>query len=88
VIQGKLTSLIGFGWSVALTSLLFGCAHWISLEYVFLAASIGVYLGGLSWMTGNLLAPILAHGTYDFCALIYFLRIYQRPGHNPDLDKD
>lgn len=78
VIQGKLSSLIGPALSLTLASLLFGCVHCVSLEYVFLAASIGAYLGGIWMSTGNLLVPIVAHATYDFVALLYFLRIYHR----------
>lgn len=52
----------------------FGLAHPITFSYVILAALIGVYLGWLQLATDNLLVPIVTHGAYDFCALVYLLR--------------
>ena len=76
VIQGKLTGLLGPAPAVLLTSLLFGCVHAVNLEYVFVAASMGAYFGGVWLANGNLLAPIVAHAFYDFIALVYFLRVH------------
>ena len=77
VIQGKLTHLLGPALSVPLASLLFGCVHWVNVEYVFMAAFMGAYLGGV-WLTnGNLLTPIVTHALYDFLALVYFLRLHR-----------
>jgi membrane protease YdiL (CAAX protease family) len=39
-----------------------------------LAALIGLYLGWLWLAWGNLLLPIITHGSYDFLALWYLLR--------------
>jgi uncharacterized protein len=54
---------------------LFGLVHSITPTYALLAAIIGIYLGGLWLACGNLLAPIIAHGLYDFLVLLYLLRI-------------
>jgi membrane protease YdiL (CAAX protease family) len=58
-----------------LAGALFGLAHAITLTYLVLAALIGVYLGGLWLLSGNLLAPIAAHAGYDFLALVYLARL-------------
>ena len=54
-------------------SLLFGLAHALTRTYAVLATLVGFYLGFLFWLTGNLLAPILAHAVYDFVALVYLV---------------
>lgn len=74
-VQGGLTRAIGFPAALLVASVAFGLGHCVSRTYAGLATLIGVYLGGLAWATGNLLAPILAHGLYDFAALVYFLRL-------------
>jgi membrane protease YdiL (CAAX protease family) len=46
----------------------------LSATYAILAALIGLYLGLLLIWTGSLLAPAVAHGLYDFIALLYLVR--------------
>jgi membrane protease YdiL (CAAX protease family) len=58
-------------------SLLFGLAHAVTRVYVVLAGLVGMYLGGLWIVSGNLVAPVVAHGLYDFVAILWLLR---RPG--------
>lgn len=55
-------------------SCVFGCFHLLSTTYAVLAALIGLYLGLLLIFSGSLLAPALAHGLYDFIALVYLVR--------------
>ncbi len=55
-------------------SLLFGLAHAVTKTYVVLAGLVGLYLGGLWLWSGNLVAPIVAHGLYDFIAILWLLR--------------
>lgn len=64
--------------AVAIASVLFGLGHPISTTYVVLAALIGAYFGILFVETGNLLAPMVAHATYDFVALVYLLQVSQQ----------
>jgi membrane protease YdiL (CAAX protease family) len=76
--RGVLQTVLGW-WTtpiigLVLASLLFGLAHAMSKIYFLLAAFIGFYLGGLMWYFDNLVAPIVAHGLYDFVALTYFCR--------------
>ena len=76
-IQPALGAMIGPAWSLVATSFLFGCVHPITLNYALVTAGIGLYLGGLMMLTGNLLTPIVTHAAYDFAALVYFLRVYR-----------
>ncbi len=55
-------------------SCVFGCCHLLSTTYAVLAAAIGLYLGLLLIFSGSLLAPAVAHGLYDFIALVYLVR--------------
>ena len=59
-----------------IASLLFGIAHAVTYTYALAAAVIGVYLGVLWWLAGNLLAPVACHAVYDFVALWYYLRVW------------
>jgi membrane protease YdiL (CAAX protease family) len=76
--RGVLQSI--FGWwttpmlGIAIASLLFGLAHALSKVYFLLAMVIGFYLGLLTWYFNDLVAPIVAHGVYDFVALVYLCR--------------
>lgn len=58
---------------LAIASLLFGAAHALSKSYFVLASGIGFYFGWLATASHSLLAPIAAHATYDFAALVYLL---------------
>jgi membrane protease YdiL (CAAX protease family) len=77
VMQHAVTTATGapFGvWTgLAVGSVTFGLAHSASRTYAILAGVIGLYLGGLLLLTGNLLAPIVAHAAYDFGAFLYLL---------------
>jgi uncharacterized protein len=56
-------------------SLAFGLVHSINFSYALFATLVGIYLGWLWLATGNLLAPTIAHGLYDFLALVYLTRV-------------
>lgn len=64
--------------AIALTSLLFGLAHALSVPYVFFAGTIGFFLGWLYMATGSLAAPVAFHGGYDFFALVYGIHMRRR----------
>ena len=55
-------------------AILFGLLHAVNAAYAVLATLMGMYLGWLWLVTGNLAVPIAAHGVYDFLALAYILR--------------
>jgi len=72
---GWLGEVPGVWVGLGVASVLFGLAHLITPTYAVLAALIGLYLGWLWIATDNLLVPIVAHGTYDFFALVYLAKI-------------
>jgi hypothetical protein len=76
-LQSGLTPHIGAAPALVIASLAFGLAHPISKQYVLSATMIGFLLGWLFIATGNLLAPMIAHAVYDFCALTWFLRLHR-----------
>jgi membrane protease YdiL (CAAX protease family) len=60
-------------------SALFGLAHFVTRTYALLAAILGLYLGALFLLTGNLVVPIAVHTLYDFVALLHWVRRARRP---------
>jgi membrane protease YdiL (CAAX protease family) len=64
--------------ALLVASALFGLAHCVSVDYLVLAAVVGVYLGVLFSRTENLLVPMVAHAGYDFLALVYLLRTAEK----------
>lgn len=73
VIQAGLAGPLGTFAALAITSLVFGLAHFVTRAYFVLATLIGLYLGLLYLWTDNLLVPILVHALYDWVALQYLL---------------
>ena len=74
VIQTKLgiwtTPLV----ALVITSILFGLAHALSKAYFIFAVIVGLFLGWLALHYNDLVAPMVAHGVYDFLALVYLSR--------------
>jgi uncharacterized protein len=67
-------------WGAAVVvAVLFGLMHFVNAGYALLAMLIGLYLGGLWILTGNLMVPATAHALYDFLALLYLLRVRAPP---------
>lgn len=56
------------------SSLLFGLLHPLGTAYVLWATAAGAGFGALYLATGSLVAPALAHGTYNLIALGYLRR--------------
>lgn len=79
VIQAALDERVGLPLAVLLTSLLFGALHALTWTYAAFAALVSIYLAGLWYATGNLLAPMTAHGLYDFLLLAYITRGWPAP---------
>ncbi len=75
LLQGGLGRHLGDGWALAAASVVFGMCHALTRTYAVLATLIGLWLGGLWLLAGNLVAPMLAHALYDFFALVYLLRL-------------
>ncbi len=76
IVQAGLAGYLGSPWAgLIVGSLAFGLAHPMSKTYVVVAALIGIYLGCLLLLTGNLLVPIVAHAPYDLVALVLLVRL-------------
>lgn len=74
-LQARLAGLTDPWMGLVLSSAIFGLLHWITPVYALFAAAAGFYLGWLFLFSGNLVLPAVAHGLYDFLALLFFLRI-------------
>jgi membrane protease YdiL (CAAX protease family) len=77
VLQASLSAWLGVPWGLGIASFLFGLLHPISVAYMVITAVLGVYLGIVWYVGGNLLTVMIAHALYDFAALGYLLRIRQ-----------
>ena len=73
VLQTAFGEWITPGAGLAVASILFGLVHFVTPLYAVLAGLIGVWLGGLFMVTGNLLGPIVAHALYDFIVLTWLV---------------
>lgn len=66
---------------ILLASILFGIMHLITVAYAVLAALMGLYLSWVMMMThDNILSVMIAHGVYDFLALVVLVRSGQEAG--------
>ena len=75
LIQSWLVDRLGLAAGLVGAGVAFGALHAITPAYAMIAGLMGTYLG-LVWVgTGNLLAPIVAHGLYDLLVLAYLLRL-------------
>jgi membrane protease YdiL (CAAX protease family) len=81
--RGALQSILG-SWTspvigLTITSLLFGLAHALSKLYFLFAVAVGAFLGWMTLKYNDLVAPMVAHGVYDFLALAYLSRQKTQP---------
>jgi membrane protease YdiL (CAAX protease family)/rhodanese-related sulfurtransferase len=89
--RGTLQTLFG-RWTTPLTglaiaSIVFGLLHALSRLYLVLATLVGAYFGSLTWWYQDLIAPMVAHGLYDFVALVYLTRNRNRqPPKQTEMD--
>jgi len=75
VLQELLTRWVGNPWlGLVLAAMLFGLMHAVTPTYALFAMLMGVFLGWVYLATGNLMVVALAHGLYDFIALMYLMR--------------
>ncbi len=69
--------LVEFGGPVSgviLAALIFGLAHYVTKAYFVAASLMGLYLGVLYHVSGDLLLAALVHALYDWVAIEYLLR--------------
>jgi uncharacterized protein len=82
LLQGGIAQWIGLPWGVwiglVFAAAVFGLAHPITWAYAVMAGAIGLYLGGLWIVSGNLLVPITTHAMYDFMVLAYVVYLRGR----------
>jgi uncharacterized protein len=72
----------GVPWGLGLASVIFGLFHPISFTYMVIVAILGLYLGAVWILAGNLLTVMITHALYDFAALAYLLRLRPPGGAN------
>jgi len=84
VLQASFISWLGMYGGLAVTSVLFGLLHPISFTYIVIAGSLGLYLGVVWIVNGNLLAVMVTHALYDFAVLGYLIRVQHRDDAEPD----
>jgi uncharacterized protein len=79
IVQDGLARWIGgpYGPAIGLAAaaVIFGLLHSMTVAYAILAGVIGLYLGAIWLLSGNLLVPITAHALYDFLAIVVLLRM-------------
>ncbi len=73
LIQGGLSLFFGPWAGASAAAVLFGLMHPVSMTYVVVATLLGAYLGVVWLVTGNLLSVMVAHGIYDFLALLILM---------------
>lgn len=74
VLQAWLVGLTGPWAGVLFASLLFGLVHAVTPAYFALATIMGLYLGALYQLTGDLLLVSMVHAFYDWVAIEYVRR--------------
>jgi membrane protease YdiL (CAAX protease family) len=83
IVQVSIAELVGGSagpWvGLAGAAVLFAAAHWITTTYAVVAGLIGLYLGWLWMVTGNLLVPMTTHAVYDFVVIAYLVKFRTRP---------
>jgi len=75
VMQAGLERWLGQWTGILASSVLFGAAHLITPTYGVLVTLEGIYLGWVYAASGNLMVVIVAHGLYDFLALVYLQNV-------------
>ncbi len=60
--------------AIILSNLIFGAVHWRTALYALIAGLVGIWIGVLFAITGNLLTPIVTHAVYDLVALFVTAR--------------
>jgi membrane protease YdiL (CAAX protease family) len=85
VVQGAVGAVTHPVVGLVVAGILFGVVHLVTPTYAVLAGVVGLYLGWLFLVTGNLLVPIVVHATYDVVALGWWLSREPAPeeAHRP-----
>ncbi len=78
--RGLLQPLLG----ITIASVLFGAAHFITFGYFLLATSIGFFLGGVFYYSGNIFVPITVHTLYNIFAFSLLKKIFLEEEKTPN----
>lgn len=78
VLQAWLAGGLGPWIALAIASAIFGLLHAVSAAYFAVATVMGLYLGLIYQVSGNLLLASLVHALYDWFAIAYVLRRIDR----------
>ncbi len=88
IVQEGLAHWIGSPYGTVLgliaAATIFGLLHGMTVTYAILAGVIGLYLGSIWLLTGNLLVPITVHALYDFLALAALTKMHTPPEETKD----
>lgn len=79
-LQGIADEYMGAAFSVILTNIIFGAAHFVTPVYGVITFLLGCLLGASMVYTENLMVPIVIHGFYNFVSFIYLIKILARKG--------
>jgi hypothetical protein len=74
VLQSWLAGFAPLMIAIVAPNIIFGLLHMRTLLFGLIAGCVGVYLGALFALSGNMLVPIITHGVYDLIALEYTRR--------------
>jgi len=72
--QAVLIERTGVLIGILITSLIFGFLHYLSTAYAVYAFIMGIYLGMIYLVSGNLYIVMAIHALYDFVALAYLFK--------------
>ena len=61
--------------AILIVALVFGGLHALTPMYFVLTFAMGIYFGYLVLLTDSLLPAVVAHGLYDYIALVYIMRL-------------
>lgn len=75
VVQEIVGRAAGGAFGVVGSAVAFGLVHFLTPTYAMLAALVGLYFGWLVVTTGSLVPAVVAHGLYDFVALLWMRRL-------------
>lgn len=74
VLQNWLDTQLPAYLAIIIAGVLFGLAHAITRLYFVFATAIGLYLGLVYYLTGNLLVVIITHALYDWVVIHWYRR--------------
>ncbi|AOY90233.1 abortive infection protein [Marinobacter salinus] len=73
-VQGWLTGITGELAAIALSSVIFGMAHYISFAYFLVATGLGLILGSAYAFSDSIALVMIWHAVYDIVALFCLIR--------------